>query len=287
MQAFYGGLSNFEMELDSFSLGSGITVQKTFAHLMAPFLVGFHKAPPGKRTPGKIKAVSGGFGFDAIAELHIPNEVEKSLGHRHEVARIILILSRLTISPAISMPVIANRSFNELEGLPDQEGSIKPYEVQPRYFPLHIEGATASEENLSWLRDHWSTVYKLNQSSPKFSLAISAIDSCQTIPDSGLIIASLWASLEALFSPSNTELRFRISALIATFLEPPGEMRLARQKAIMKMYDRRSEVVHGNPKHDEHDVLELYKLLREILLKIIEDRVVPDKASLERSLFMQ
>jgi hypothetical protein len=64
----YAGLSGATLETDEFELGHGLKISKTFAHLMAPFLMAFAPAPPGKHHPGPLSAVSGGMGFDILAE---------------------------------------------------------------------------------------------------------------------------------------------------------------------------------------------------------------------------
>jgi|SRR5712691_1739992 len=76
--------------------------------------------------------------------------------------------------------------------------------------------------------------------SAEFALAVDALSSGQFVRSSALILDSLWGALEALFSPSTTELKFRVSSLIAAFLEPFGNSRGLQQKQIAKLYDKRS-----------------------------------------------
>jgi hypothetical protein len=80
-------------------------------------------------------------------------------------------------------------------------------------------------------------------------------------------------------------LRFRVSALIAAFLEPPGESRLAVQKHVAALYDKRSAAAHGLPRHDRNDVLDTLNLLRRVALMIIDNKKVPTKRELEAKLF--
>ena len=65
----YVGLSGLELAEDSFDIGEGICLRKTYAHLMAPFMMAFKPAPPGGHHPAPWKAASGGFSFDVNAEL--------------------------------------------------------------------------------------------------------------------------------------------------------------------------------------------------------------------------
>ena len=98
-------------------------------------------------------------------------------------------------------------------------------------------------------------------------------------------MVAIWAALEALFSPSTTELRFRVSALIASYLEPPGELRQSRAKAIGKLYDKRSSAAHGKSTHEDDDLLASFNLLGEVLRRMIEQGRVPTKPELEGMLF--
>ncbi len=36
VQSLYGGLSGIELDVDSFDLGHGVIISKTYAHLMSP-----------------------------------------------------------------------------------------------------------------------------------------------------------------------------------------------------------------------------------------------------------
>lgn len=65
----HAGLSGLELEDESFDLGDGLRLSKTYAHLMSPFLMAFAPAPPGGHHPAPWRAASGGFSFDVNAEL--------------------------------------------------------------------------------------------------------------------------------------------------------------------------------------------------------------------------
>ena len=57
-------------------------------------------------------------------------------------------------------------------------------------------------------------------------------------------MVSLWAGLESLFSPSTMELRFRVSALISSYLHEHGKERQNLYKKIMKLLYRPVMKVH-------------------------------------------
>lgn len=93
------------------------------------------------------------------------------------------------------------------------------------------------------------------------------------------------AALERMFSPpSHQELRFRISAAIATFLEPPGGRRHELHRQVKRLYDARSATVHGGDELEFRSLCETYQLLRRSLRKMIETRAVPTQEQLEAGL---
>jgi hypothetical protein len=150
---------------------------------------------------------------------------------------------------------------------------------------LGVSGSSSSSEALSWVKAHWEIAHELREKSSEFALAADAIDSGQFVQNHALTLVSLWGALEAIFSPATSELKFRVSALIATFLEAPGEGRARLQREIAKLYDKRSAAAHGNPRHEPEDLLASFNLLRRVLVTIIEQGSVPSKDALEQSLF--
>lgn len=252
---------------------------------MAPFMMAFQPAPKGSHHPGPWRATQGGSSFDINAELFVPEAIEKDFGSKIQVAQTILFLLRLGVNPATTLPAFSNCAFAALPTIGSNETQLFPYEVQSRHFPLGVDGGQATVEAIKWVSKHWQITHKLINESAEFSLAVDAIDSGQFVRQSSLALVSLWGALEALFSPSTSELKFRVSALIAAFLEPPGKARHALQKEIAKLYDKRSAAAHGKPKHDTDDLLATFNLLRRVLLEIIERGEVPSKEMLEEALF--
>lgn len=281
----HAGLSGFQLRGDIFDLGDGIVIHKTYAHLMAPFVMAFIPAPPGGHHPAPWKAASGGFSFDIIAELTIPSALERKYGSTVAIATTILFLLRLGANPAITLPVFSSYPFAELPGLEDREAKLLPFEVQPRHFPLGVVGGNVGSSEIEWVRDRWRVVLQLCVESTEFALAVEAIDSGQFIRNSALALVSLWGALEALFSPSTSELKFRVSSLIAAYLEPPGDARVQLQKSVAKLYDKRSAAAHGKPKHEGKDLLDTFNLLRRVLVAMIDHAAVPTKEELENLLF--
>ena len=281
----HAGLSGLEFEEETFDLGEGVILTKTYAHLMAPFLMAFKPAPPGGHHPVPWKAASGGFSFDLNAELLIPENIEAKFVSKIAVARTIVFLLRLRVHPGITLPVFSNHRFASLAEVRDNEATLVPFEVQPRHFPLEPDDGIRITEAISWVKERWQVTHRLISASPEFSLAVGAIDAGQFVQNTTLTMVSLWGALETLFSPSTSELNFRVSSLVAAFLEPPGEARHNLQKKITRLYDKRSAAAHGKPKHKAEDLTDTFNLLACVLMQIIDRGNVPKKEELEGLLF--
>jgi hypothetical protein len=214
----YLGLSGLELGVDEVELGQGVMLRRTYAHLMAPFLMAFSPATPGQPHPAPWKSAQGGFAFDITAELIVPQQLRNEVAKRIDIGCLIVSLMRFWTSPTITIPVVSNLSFSTAAEASDNETRFTPLEVESRYFPLEApEGTVLTPDRLSWVREHWSGTIELRENHAELRLAIAALDRGQFIPNYALTIVSLWAALEALFSPAKTELVFRVSALIASY----------------------------------------------------------------------
>ncbi len=281
----HAGLSGIELAEENFELGEEIRLRRTYAHQFAPFMLAFARPRPGQPHPGPWKAARGGFSFDITAELFIPAEIENKYDSKVGLARLLVFLLRIGVNPAITLPVFANASFSSLSEMADTEVMLQPFEVEPRYFPLGVVGRHVTAEAVLWVKERWRIAHRLTNIHAEFELAVDALDRAQFVQSSALALVSVWAALEALFSPSTSELSFRVSALISAYLEEPGAARLARQKSIAKLYTKRSAAAHGKPAHDQQNLLDSINLLREVLTKMLDDGRVPSKEELETRLF--
>lgn len=281
----HAGLSGLELDEDTLDLGEGIRLKRTYAHQFAPFMLAFERPKTGQAHAGPWKAARGGFAFDITAELFIPAALEEKYESKVGLARLLVSLLRLGVNPAITLPAFANASFSALTKMSDAEVILQPFEIERRHFPLGVAGGLVTASAAEWVRSRWPTAFKLANSHAEFQLAADALDSGQFVQQPALTLVSLWAALEALFSPSTSELSFRVSALIASYLEAPGSARLARQKAIAKLYTKRSAAAHGKPNHDQQNILDSFNLLREVLIKMLDRGQVPSKDELEAQLF--
>jgi hypothetical protein len=282
----YAGIAGAKLAVDEFEFGHGITLKRSYAHVMAPYLAAFAPAEPGEPHPAPWKVVGGGIGFDVYAELHIPVEFSiPAWFDRVNTVWWFAALVRLRATPLLSIPVIADSSFAEI---PTAEGETHfwPVEMNPtRLVPVENPASTIEEGDLNWIREHWLSAGGLMHRNDDFNLAFQAADQCIWSSSPSLALVSLWGALERLFSPAAYELRFRVSANIASYLEPPGEERRACYRRIKKLYDARSKAAHGSRVEEAAPLLESYALLKRVLTRMIEDDHVPTREDLEAILF--
>ena len=281
----YGGISGAELPIERFDFGHGVTVSKTYAHLMAPFMMAFARPEPGMHHPEPWKAASGGFGFDVVAELHIPASLDiPDWFDGLNTVWWFTALLRFRASHPLIVPVVSDVSFSQASKV---EGDVHfwPIEIEPRRRQLTVEPSILLESDLSWIRDHWLAAGHLMQQSREFNYLFQAIDQCLFEGKPSLALLALWGAIEAMFSPARSELRFRVSANMAAYLEKPGPSRHALQKKIAKLYDARSAVAHGSPDYPPGSLDETYHIVKRVLLKIINCNRVPDREELERDLF--
>ena len=281
----YAALSELFMTDQSFDLGNEVKIRIAYAHMFANHMLAYAPAKPGKPSPGPWKATRGNNWHDITAELSIPADGVSGIGTFHEVARAIVLVMRLGINPATYLSAISNKPFCANSQADDPDAWVHPEETDLRRFPLAVEDGKLNADRAEWLKERWPTAARLTRLSPEFALAADALAIGQYVHRTPLVMVAIWAALEALFSPSTSELRFRVSALIASYLEPPGERRRSRVKEISKLYDKRSSAAHGKSTHESDDLLESFNLLGEVLRKMIDQGRVPTKAELEGILF--
>lgn len=280
----YAGLYGLLPVPETFDLGCGVVISRTYAHFFAPFMMAFSPPSPGKPHPAPWKSARGGLAIDITAEIFLPATTSINQLDRMNTVWWIVALMRMHTASSISVPVISSEKYSSIPSI-QQEPVLWPMEIHtPRLFPEGADVRSVDISELSWLRDHWYEGAAL-LSKEDFSVAFQAVDWSVWNHSPDLALLSVWGALERLFSPSTTELTFRTSANIAAYLEPPGRERHACFRKVKALYDSRSRVAHGSGADDHLPYIETYALARRTLLKMIEARHVPDKKELEANLF--
>lgn len=302
----YAGISGIDLDFTSLDFGDGIVLSKTSAHVLVPYMVVFDAEGPGRsgrlgelgesfvRDPDGSKWVNITDKTELIppqseyaigAQLYFPAGPLSVVGEeRLLLIRWIVALLRIWSAPTVSVPIIANVSFGA--ALEANERLLIPFETESRGIHLEMSsGRSQSPDRLSWVKEFWKSGLDLATHHKELHLALQAIDQAHFIHDWALGVLLIWAALEGLFSPSRSELQFRMSSLISSYLEAPGNQRRTLYKQLIKLYEGRSAAAHRRSSIDRKVFFESMQLLRRIIIKMISDSKVPSKDDLEARLF--
>ncbi|HHF0027755.1 TPA: hypothetical protein ACPHSJ_000418 [Pseudomonas aeruginosa] len=285
------GISGIDLGDRVIELGHGIQLRTAFAHLFTTDILAFERpATPTSFHPGPWQAVSHKRGVDLQAELFIPREYSHPRLSSLVVGHTIISMLRLWVDPQISLQVFTQEPISKLKDRAGKDKGGEPaamlYAQRERHVNIGLINSDRIIESIDWVVDNWSNALELRGSSPEFKLALDTFDNAQSIPNTAMMLVSIWGALEAIFAPHKAELVFRVSSQLAAFLKPRGLARLEKQKEIVKLYNLRSAAAHGSPKHVDEDLVKTYELLRMAIIRMIELKSVPNKAKLEELLFV-
>ena len=283
----YGGLAGVALAEPVVELESGVQIRATFAHLMSPFLLAFEDATPGTPHPAPWRAAQGGLAIDIRAEIVIPKDfaVPKWFDRLNTMWWTVTLL-RLRVSQLARLPVVSSIAFRDVPKAPESAVRFWPVEVERSYLLLEDQPrCEATSADLQWLTANWLRGGRIANRSQEFNVLAQAFSDAQKARSPALALLSLWSAIEGMFSPARTELRFRVSSLIASYLEPPGIARQNLQREVARLYDARSSVAHGTSHQPLQEMRQTYELVRRILAVIIESGSAPSRDDLEAKLF--
>jgi hypothetical protein len=202
-------------------------------------------------------------------ELSIPEESGSADGC-FNIAWWIVSLVRVRTGAEILIPAVSDRSWSVIAALPPKSCLIQLLEDVPMAKKLG-EQAEVQESDLHWVKDNLLAFARLLEQ-PKFRTAVDALTTHHLQHSERMVAAMLWAGIESLFG-IQSELRYRLSILMATALEPTGVKRLEVYRRVKKLYDERSKAVHGGSidSGDLHaHVLEVKRLLSRLISRYVE-----------------
>ncbi len=168
----------------------------------------------------------------------------------------------------------------------DTDASAISAQTKLRATNFHFHGFQTSPYKLNtddviWIKDHFSEA-RLLLDNERFNTAVHCLASYRWHSMPRIKMAVLWAGIEGMFGASS-EIRFRISLYIARFLHPTdAESRKEKFELVKKLYNSRSSAVHGSKVKDNlvQAVKESAELLRELILRVIEKRALPNEDEL-------
>lgn len=283
----YAGLSGCSLGPKQFYFSQDIIISRTYAKLILPFLTLFEKPTKEKPFGGYMRHGGGGFDFIINNQIFLSNKIK--LPKNYDLINIGLLFTFLLRFHANSDVILVLYSDSPfIKGkIPGHNMNLWPIEIEPNRmrFSEKDKKNLITKKTLEWIKKHWITCANLMNNEPKFKLAFSIFSRCNFLQSTSIALLSLWGALESIFSPSKTEIGFRISSNIAVFLEDAGKDRFDLQKYIAKLYNARCHAAHGSSKKSEKSFLETYSIMKSVLIKIIENNHVPTTKELNEQMF--
>jgi hypothetical protein len=120
---------------------------------------------------------------------------------------------------------------------------------------------------------------------PKLRTSINALDAFTVSGRSSASLLTVWGGLEQLFAPSQGELRFRTAAYISSYLEDAGPRRYKLYREVLQLYNDRSSAAHSAKESEIEPLVQSWIILRNAVIRMIDDERIPDQQYLEKKLF--
>lgn len=198
-----------------------------------------------------------------------PNPIRDQAGH-------ILAGLRIHTEAEIICPAYCDRSWGDLREAARNSCLAELLERAMYSHPFE-NLTTITEVDLTWIDENLELLGELSDGNERFQTAREALSTYMHAANYRMMAAQLWAGIESIFEPKH-EVSYRISLWAALMLEERGQKCKERREFIRKLYNRRSDVVHGAGVDDEKlklHVAEARGLLAQLLAKIVERGSMP------------
>jgi hypothetical protein len=192
---------------------------------------------------------------------------------------------RLHSGAEFLVPVVADHSWATIEAATEGSCWAQLLEDSPRTRLVATSNAVISLRDAEWVAQNFLRLLEL-RANERFHFALDCLSSSYGESDYRMMVARLWAGLEAVVG-INQELRFRVSALLAALIRTPGAERVAVYQEVRRLYDVRSKAIHGaalSLKTLRQHVAAARQLLAECLMAIVEFGRLPSSSELEANL---
>jgi hypothetical protein len=276
--SLFGGLCGIELSIPEFFICKGLSLRKTYAHVMSPYILAFK--PPAKKGqphPAPWKAANGGLGFDVYCEISLDKGCRPTGFDRVNTIWWVLALLRLKTGIPLQLPIISDTAFSSISQSKN-EPNLWPIEISVPNYNLSSYKPIAREE-LEWLKNSFISGAKLMDTS-SFNRAVQTFDSVIWAHSLGSALIMIWASLETLFQPGRQKISKGLSACIATYLHPPGSARDRAFQKIAELYGARGSAAHNSETPEREQLAESIEIARECLLRAISHQQLPNSTAL-------
>ena len=169
----FGGITGFPLPVQRFELLPGLTLTRTYAHLIAPFIMAF--SPPEKPRsphPGPWAALREG-GLKILVEIKLDSGVTPLGFDRLNTLWFVVALLRLRLALPLQMPVLADRALQEVPANVEA-ANLLPVELNLSQL-LTAPPRTPTEADLEWVRENIVAASDLMKV-PAFNRALLTLD---------------------------------------------------------------------------------------------------------------
>lgn len=278
----YGGLSGASLTTPEFKVCEGLVIRKTYAHLMAPYVLAF--APPerpGAHHPGPWKPAHGGLGFDITVEVFLAEASRPTNFDRVNTLWWALALLRLATGAPLRMPVISDMAFSDAAHGPS-EPMFWTVEMPPHQLLLVRDPAEAiTDDHLKWVQASFIPGARL-MDIDHFNRAVQTFDTVIWAHSLGSAIVMLWAVLETLFRPGRANVTKTLATCVAAFLHTPGGDRDRMYQQVERLYEARGSAAHNSHVPVTEQLRDSFLIARQCISKCIEEGKLPDPQDLVR-----
>jgi hypothetical protein len=209
-----------------------------------------------------------------------------------QTAGLLLAALRIRTEADVICPAVCERSWADLKA-PNVTDRLQAYRIDQIKLDHPLGTAYAiTPDDLEWaaraLAPLWELSVVKKEEDARFATAIEALCSYLHASNYRMMAAQLWAGVEAIFDVQ-MEVKYRIATLSACLLEPPGTKRRERYTRVKKLYDQRSDAVHGKRVVEDKlraHVAEVRSLLAQLLARLIARGKVPTKEDFDDLVFL-
>lgn len=271
--ALFGGIAGLDLPVDEFEIASGLSLGRSNAHLMAPFVLAFGRpARPSAPHPGPWASLHGR-GLDVTAEVRLAERAEPLRFDRLNTLWFVLALLRLRLAQPLQMVLLADRPLDTVPADVDR-AILLPLELDLTR-PITAPKRAMAQADLHWLKHHLATADTL-MLDPVFNRAFRTLDQAVAIANAGAGIVIAWAALEALLRPGAQRITDRVCRALAALLNPPGSARDRAFGVIAKSYKARGGAAHAGRTPETEQFETAFALARAAFIATIEAGQLPD-----------
>jgi hypothetical protein len=285
-QDFYVALSNVTQQRADFVIDDGILMEPTEMKVKPQVMYPL----PSHWKDGTIpvwQTIRFGNSYEIGSQIVFKQHAKAPIGYdRLNAAGLIVSCIRFMLSTNIEAPLIGNKGFNLHDIKQDESNDVVILPLETVRHKIRDcdpkEVFLVSDSCIDWISKHWRTVAKIGSSNESFDRAFFVYDDSARQGSCGLATLQILSSIERLFVSGGSDLSYRLSLRVASYLEVDSEERFKCFKSVQRLYKERSKIAHGGTSDNLAAYLDSRRLLQRILRNIIESGIVPSDEDLDK-----